>query len=298
MNRNTRTLFVLLVAVAAAAAATYLVYQAIERRPVQQVQLPQAFVVAAARTLQTGERLKAGDVKLIGWPAESVIAGSFNKIEDVVDRGVLVNVLENEPLTASKVAAEGAGAGLPPTIPPGMRAISVRVNEVVGVAGFVTPGNRVDVFATLKRNDTSMTRVVVSNAQVLTAGTKYEQDKSKSGEAIPSTVVTLLLSPEDAERVVLAGNEGQIMLALRNPLDVEMTKTPGTRLAALYGEASAPPVPAAASGAAAAPKPAAKPKPVAAPPTVAPPPPPPPEPPKPYTVEAIRGAKRTEEAIR
>ena len=294
MNRNTRTLIVLLVAVAAAAAATLLVNQAIQRRPVQQVQLPQTFVVAAGRSLQTGERLKAGDVRLIGWPAESVIAGSFSKIEDVVDRGVLVNVLENEPLTASKVAAEGAGAGLPPTIPPGMRAISVRVNEVVGVAGFVTPGNRVDVFATLKRNDTSMTRVVVSNAQVLTAGTKYEQDKSKSGEAIPSTVVTLLLSPEDAERVVLAGNEGQIMLALRNPLDVQMTHTPGTRLAELYGEASAPPVP--ASGAAQAPKPAAKPKPVAVPPTVTPPPPP--EPPKPYTVEAIRGAKRTEEAIR
>jgi pilus assembly protein CpaB len=204
-------------------------------------------------------------------------------------------MLENEPFTESKLAPVGAGAGLPPTITPGMRAIAVRVNEVVGVAGFVTPGNRVDVFVTLKGNNTTgMTRVVVSNVQVLTAGTKIEQDQNKSGQAMPSSVVTLLLSPEDAEKVVLAANEGQIMLALRNPLDVEPTKTPGTRLAALYGEPSAP-VPPASSGAPSAPR-AARPRP-AAPPPVAAAPPPPPEP-KPYTVEAIRGAKRTEEAIR
>ena len=291
MNRNTRTLIVLLVAVAAAAAATLLVNQAIQRRPVQQVELPETFVVAAAHTLQTGALLAAGDVKLVGWPSNSLVPGSFTKVEDVVNRGVVQPMQENEPLTESKVAAPGAGAGLPPTIPTGMRAISVRVNEVVGVAGFVTPGNRVDVFATLKRNDTSLTRIVISNVQVLTAGTKYEQDKSKSGEAMPSTVVTLLLSPEDAERLVLAATEGQIMLALRNPLDLEPTTTAGTRLASLYGDAPAP-VAAASEARPAAPRP----KPVAAPPTV-PPPPLPPEP-KPYTVEAIRGAKRTEEGVR
>lgn len=290
MNRNTRTLLVLLVAVGMASVATFFVYRAIQQRPVQQVQLPQTFVVAAAHELQTGTKLAQGDVKLVGWPSESVVPGSFTKIEDVVDRGVIATMAENEPLTESKLAAVGAGAGLPPTIPPGMRAISVRVNEVVGVAGFVTPGNRVDVFATLKRNDSSLTRVVVSNVQVLTAGTKYEQDKSKSGEAIPSSVVTLLLSPEDAEKVVLAANEGQVMLALRNPMDQEQTKTPGTRLASLYTDAPAPPIPASNAPVA---RPAARPR-----PAVAPPPPPPPPEPKPYTVETIRGAKRTEEAIK
>ena len=288
MNRNTRTLIVILVAVACAGAATYLVYRAILQRPIQQVEVPQVQVVVAARSLQTGAQLTNSDVKLIGWPGDAMVPGAFNKIEDVVNRGVLTEVVENEPLTASKLAVPGAGAGLPPTITPGMRAISVRVNEVVGVAGFVTPGNRVDVFVTLKQGDSTLTKVVLSNVQVLTAGTKYEQDKSRSGEAIPSTVVTLLLTPEDAERVVLAATEGQIMLALRNPLDVEPTKTGGTRLASLYQGADAP-------AAAPASRPAPRPRAVVAPP---PPPPPPPPEPKPYTVETIRGAKRTEEAIR
>ena len=291
MNRNTRTLIVLMVAVMTAAGATYLVYQAIQNRPVQQVQMPQVFVVAAARPLQTGIKLAEADLKVIAWPADAVVLGAFSKVEDVVNRGVVMPVLENEPVTESKLAAVGAGAGLPPTITPGMRAISVRVNEVVGVAGFVTPGNRVDVFVTLRRNDTSVTRVVTSNVQVLTAGTKYEQDKSTSGEAIPTTVVTLLLTPEDAERVMLAANEGSVMLALRNPLDVEPTKTAGTQLAQLYGEAPRPP-----AQEPAAPKPAARPRPAAPPPPVVQAPPP--APPKIYTVEAIRGAKRTEEPIR
>jgi len=288
MNRNTRTLIVLLIAVVTAGAATFLVYQAIQRRPVQQVALPQKFVVVAAHPLATGARIAAPDVKVIGWPAEAVVPGSFSKVEEVIDRGVIAPLLENEPLTDTKVAAPGAGAGLPPTIPPGMRAISVRVNEVVGVAGFVTPGNRVDVFVTLKRNDTTLTRVVTSNVQVLTAGTKYDQDKTRNGEPIPTTVVTLLLNPEDAEKIVLAGTEGQIMLALRNPLDVEPTKSVGTKLAALYGDAPPPKTDEGVS------RPVRRPLP---PPTPIVAPPPPPEP-RPYTVEAIRGAKRTEEPVR
>ena len=287
MNRNTRTLIVLVIALATAGVATYLVERAIEQRLLQQLQSPQIQVVVAAHELPTGSQLTPNDLKLVGWPADSLIPGSFQKIEDVANRGLLTSVLENEPLTNSKLATLGAGAGLPPTITPGMRAISVRVNEVVGVAGFVTPGNRVDVFVTLKQNDTTVTKVIVSNVQVLTAGTKYEQDKSKSGEAMPSTVVTLLLSPEDAERVVLGATEGQVMLALRNPLDVEPSKTGGTRLTSLYDTPTAPVVVAAA-------RPAA-PRAVVTPP---PPPPPPPPEPKPYTVEAIRGAKRTEETIR
>jgi pilus assembly protein CpaB len=279
----------LLIAIATAGAATLMVSRAIEQRPVQQVQVPQTQIVVAAKSLQTGAQLTVSDVKLVGWPTDTVVPGSYNKVEDVVNRGVLTEVLENEPLTGNKLAAVGAGAGLPPTITPGMRAISVRVNDVVGVAGFVTPGNRVDVFVTLKERDTTITRIVLSNVQVLTAGTRYEQDKSKSGEAMPSSVVTLLLSPEDAEKVVLAANEGQIMLALRNPLDVEPTKTSGARLATLY-QVDAPAVTAPVS------KAAPRPRPVVAPPP--PPPPPPPPEPKPYTVETIRGARRTEEAIR
>jgi pilus assembly protein CpaB len=168
-----------------------------------------------------------------------------------------------------------------------MRAISVKVNEVIGVAGFVVPGTRVDVMVTLlnrQQKEHSLTRVVVSNVQVLTAGTRFDQENAKEGTAIPSTVVTLLVKPEDGEKIALAASEGQIMLALRNPLDTDPTLTAGVRTAGLFGQPTAPnPAPRRAPRAAATP---VQPIPAPAPaPSI-------------YTVEAIRGAKRTEETVR
>ena len=196
-------------------------------------------LVVAQHPLRLGTRITADHVKLVQWPANAQVANSFGKIEDVLNRGLIAPVDENEPLTQSKLAALEAGAGLPPSIPPGMRAISVKVNEVVGVAGFVVPGTRVDVMVTLEgknRDQDSTTRVVLSNAQVLTAGTRYDQEKAKDGQPIPSTVVTLLVSPNDGERVALAAAEGQIMLTLRNPLDQDPTSTTGVRTATLLGQ--------------------------------------------------------------
>jgi pilus assembly protein CpaB len=290
MNRNTRTLIVLLVAVVVAGLATFGVYRALQAMPVREVEVAHTYVLVATRPLALGVRLSAADVKVVPWPSRTPLAGSHATPQEVVDRGVIAAVLENEPVTEAKLAPLAAGAGLPPTIPPGMRAISVRVNEVVGVAGFVVPGAHVDVFVTLKRQTDSETRIVVSNVQVLTAGTRYDQEKAKAGEAIPSSVVTLLLTPEDAERTVLASAEGQLMLALRNPLDVAATASSGTRTEGLFGDAR--PV--------LAPVPIARPRAVivaalAAPAVV--PPPPPPAPPVPYVVEAIRGAKRTTEPV-
>ena len=166
-----------------------------------------------------------------------------------------------------------------------MRAISVKVNEVVGVAGFVVPGTRVDVMVTLTNRQAqqdSMTRVVVSNVQVLTAGTRYDQENAKDGKPIPSTVVTLLVSPEDGERIALAASEGQIMLTLRNPLDTSPTDDSGTRT-----DRSARTAGGGCAGASApAPRASAPAKPVQPAPAAAPAP-------KIYTVEAIRGAKRS-----
>ncbi len=286
MNRNARTIVVVLVAVIAASIASYGVYQAIRRMPVRQVEVASTMVVAAAKDIPVGARLTAGDLKLVPWPARAPVPRGFSKIEDVVDRGVVTEILENEPVTEAKLAPVEGGAGLPPTIPPGMRAISVRVNDVVGVAGFVTPGTRVDVFVTLDQGSNSFTRTVVSNVQVLTAGTRYDLDKSKEGQAMPSSVVTLLLAPDDAARVVLAASEGQIMLALRNPMDVTPTPDAMARTASLFPPSAQEPAPQRAPR----PKPAAQPAP--------PPAPPPPAPPPPYTVEAIRGAKRSEETLR
>jgi pilus assembly protein CpaB len=286
MNRNNRTVIVLTIAVIMAGIASFGVYRVVASMPDRQ-EVTTVSTVVAAHPLRLGTRITKDHVKLVDWPADSPMPGAYSKIEDVLERGVISPLAENEPLTDSKLAAVEAGAGLPPSIHDGMRALSVKVNEVVGVAGFVVPGTRVDVMATIgARNDQqSTTRVVVSNVQVLTAGTRYDQEKAKDGEAIPSTVVTLLLSPEDAERVTLASTEGQLMLTLRNPLDVAPTQTVGVRTAGLFGGQQSAPVPARQPvlGRRATPV-----TPIAAPAPA----------PKAYTVEAIRGAKRTEEVIR
>ena len=203
----------------------------------------------------------------MAWPAATPVPGSFTEVDKVVNRGVVIAVSENEPLTESKLAPVGSGAGLPPTITEGMRAISVKVNEVIGVAGFVVPGTFVDVLVTARGSSTTAnteTRTVLSKVQVLTAGTRYDQERAtKEGKAIPTTVVTLLLTPDDAEKLTLASEEGRIMLALRNPLDTAPTKTNGQKLSGLLGEAPPPPVTKTVAG-----RQVAK--------AVAPPPPPPP----------------------
>jgi pilus assembly protein CpaB len=273
------------VALLAAAAASYGVFIAISRIPVRQVEVATRQAVVAAKTVPMGTLLTAESVKLVPWPAATPLEGGFDKLDAVVGRGLLANVVENEPVVESKLASREAGAGLPPSITPGMRAMSVKVNEVIGVAGFVVPGTRVDVIVTVRQKEDSLSRVVVSNVQVLTAGTRIDQENSRDGKPIPTTVVTLLVFPEDAERIALAQAEGQIMLSLRNPTDLTPTETKGARTGNLFGIAAA-----------AAPSEPGRParRVVSAPP----PPPPPPPPPKIYTVETIRAAKRAEEVVK
>ena len=286
MNRRNRTIIVVTMALVLAALATAGVYRAIQRIPVREVEIATAHAVVAARSLPMGTLLTKDDVKVVAWPARTPLAGGFTSTDQVTNRGVTAAVAENEPLTETKLAAAGAGGGLPPSIPQGMRAISVRVNEVIGVAGFVVPGTNVDVLVTVRTGNVGgMSRVVVSNVKVLTAGTRFDQQNAKEGQAIPSTVVTLMVTPPDAERIALAANEGQIMLTLRNPLDTTPTTTEGVRSASLMGQAAPPPV---------VKKTANRVVLVAAPP----PPPPPPPVKKLYEVEAIRAAKRTEEVVR
>jgi pilus assembly protein CpaB len=287
MNRNARLAAVVAIALVCASIASYAVYHLYSTKLVSAG--PRlALTIVAAHPIPAGTLVTRDLVKVIAWPAESQVPGSFSDVRQVIDRGAIDSIAMNEPLTDAKLAAVGAGAGLPPTIPPGMRAMSVKVNEVIGVAGFVVPGTRVDVLVTLDGGSDgaeSLARVVVSNVQVLTAGTRFDQEKARQdARPIPTSVVTLLVSPEDAERLTLAQNQGRITLTLRNPLDTLPTETSGARMAALMGSAPKP--------VAAAPS---VPRPRPAPAVVAPPPP---EPPKPYTVEAIRGAKRTEEQVK
>jgi pilus assembly protein CpaB len=291
MSRTTRTFIVMAVATVTAGIASFGVYAAVKSIPVREVEVAHTFVAVAAHNLPTGARITEKDVKLVAWPAKSPVPGAFSELKPILDRGLVAAVGENEPFTETKLAPIGSGAGLPPSIPPGMRAMSVKVDEVIGVAGFVVPGTRVDLVVTLRgsgQTEESMSRTVASNVLVLTAGTKFDQEQAKDGKAQPSTVVTLAVSPNDAERVALASSEGKISLALRNPLDVAPTETAGVHVTALrLGMGSAPP-----------PEPV-KAKPVTArrPMAIVPQPPPAPSTVI-YTVETIRAAKRGEEVVR
>jgi pilus assembly protein CpaB len=282
MARSTRTLLVVLLSVGVAGFASLMVYRQVQAIPVREVEVASYFIAVAQRPLPMGTMLTPSDVKLVAWPTSSPVAGGYSTLEEVTNRGLISPVVENEPITASKLAPLEAGAGLPPTITAGMRAISIKVNEVIGVAGFVVPGTRVDVLVSLKQNDDTITRVVVGNVQVLTAGTRFDQESAqKEGKPIPTTVVTLLVTPEDAEKIALAADEGRIMLTLRNPLDQEPTNSIGVRRAALLGPAAPPPVIKVKEGR-----------------KVARALPPPPPAPRVYTVETIRAAKRAEETVR
>ena len=292
MNRNTRTLVVVSVATVTAAVASFGVYAAVKSIPVREVEVAHTFVAVAARSLPTGSRVGEEDVKLVAWPANSPVTGGFAKTAEVLDRGLIGSVVENEPFTESKLAPIEAGAGLPPSIPKGMRAMSVKVDEVIGVAGFVVPGTRVDVVVTIrqtKASDEPMSRTVVNNVLVLTAGTRIDQEQAKDGQPQPSTVVTLAVNPSDAERIALASSEGKVSLALRNPLDVEPTETTGVHVTGLMTRGAPEPPPVAAKEPArptrrTSPAPAPLPAPAQAPAV--------------YTVETFRAAKRGEEVVR
>jgi len=291
MNRRTRHLVVVAVAVLTATIASFGVFRAVERMPGRAGQGARQTVVVASRSMPIGTALTEADLKVVGWPAGSLVPGAVAATADVVNLGLIVGVLENEPITTSKLASRATGAGLPPAIPPGMRAISIKVDDVIGVSGFVSPGNRVDLVVTIRREGDSMTRTVASNVQVLTAGTRRDQARPEA-DSKSTSVVTLIVSPEDAERIALAQSEGHIMLVLRNPLDEQPTVTSGIKTAELMGQSEPPPPAPAPAPAAKAPAPRR---------VVAPPPPAEPAPPvvvRARTVEAIRAAKRTEEVIK
>lgn len=289
MKRN-RTLIVVMVAVVTAGIASAGVYHAIQKMPVREVEVKSMDVVVASQMVPVGTRLTTDHMRVVTWPASNPVPGAVSDPKELVDRGVIATLAENEPITPLKVAGPESGSGLPPVIPAGMRAISVKVNDVIGVAGFVLPGTRVDLLVTVREDGPEngrgdpMSRTVVSNVLVLAAGTRFDQEKAKDGKPEKSSVVTLAVLPQDAERVALASSEGKISLALRNPVDAEPTATPGVKLTALMRGTGPEPV---LDVKARRMVPSKKAPPVVAVPvrTI-------------YTVETIRAAKRGEEVVR
>jgi pilus assembly protein CpaB len=198
--------------------------------------------VAPSRTIQAGELLRADNVELVSWPASVPIDSGFNKPEAVVGRAALFPLGKGQPLSEKYLAPVGTGAGLAWEIPPGMRAIALRSDEVVGVAGFLAPGTHVDVLATLHtdKNPEPTTFIVLQNAQVLAAG--HDTKPDPEGKPSTVTVVTLLLNPADAERAVLASLNGSIHFVLRSGTDTAKTDEGPVELTQLLGNPVHPPV--------------------------------------------------------
>lgn len=290
---NKRLISVLVFALVVSAAASYILYRVISAQFAANKNAPTNRVLVATHNLENGALIKDVDVKMIDWGGP-VPMGALLKSEDALGRGVIQPIYENEPILDSRLAAKGAGAGLAAIIPPGMRAVAVRVNDIVGVAGFVIPGSKVDLLisgtppkGTGGLGD--MNKTLLQNVEVLSAGQNITKDPE--GKPMSVGVVNFLVTPEQAEVLSLASNETRIQLILRNPLDKEETNTKGTTVAYLYenkgglppagGKAVAPSRSKAAPVRAAAPPPA---------PAKAKPEPPPP----PITVEVIHGSSRAQ----
>jgi len=236
MNRA-RIFSVLLIAILAGGGLAYGTYDYLQNVPVKTVTVPTKRVIVANADLSLGSELGRDDLKSVEWPASAVPEGAFEDPAALIGRGLIDSVVRHEPILPGKLASKEAGSGLPPIIPKGKRAMSVRVNEVIGVAGYVLPGTRVDIVATQSptaKAEDMTSKVVLSNVEVLTAGTRLEHD-SKDGKPISVTVVTLVVTPDEAERLTLASTEGKIQLALRNPLDVDSPATAGVKPGILMG---------------------------------------------------------------
>jgi len=233
--RSRRLIIVLVLALVSGLLAGWLALQIIgNRSDVGQATAaaPAAEIVVAARDLPLGRVLTAEDVKVIGWPGNVIPENASTTVEEVLGRGIITPVTMNEPLLAGKMAVKEAGGGLPIVITEGMRAVSVRVNEVIQVAGFVTPGTHVDVFVTIEppegQSGGPITKLVLENVTVLTANQIIQT--APNGDPTTATVVTMLVTPEDAEKLIHAANKGQIQLGLRNTLDLDSVTTEGVQV--------------------------------------------------------------------
>ena len=222
----------MVVAVALAGVITFFVY----RRLRANVATPKMTnIVAANRDVPAGVALATEDVALIEWPATAPLAGSFTKLEDVVGRPLIYPLGKGEPVMARDLAVPGSGIGLSVKIPPGMRATSVRSNEVVGVAGFLYPGSHVDVLGTLTPpgGAAPVTQTLLQNVEVLTAGEKIEPDPTGKPQTV--SVVTFLLSPEDSQKLLMASTQSTLQFVMRNGADQATEKVNPTRLDELTG---------------------------------------------------------------
>jgi pilus assembly protein CpaB len=243
---NKRFVGVLTFAFIVAAGASLVLYRVLINRPTTTKAAPALVQVAlATKNLEIGSVIKEDDVKVADWPG-AIPVGATSQVKDIIGRGVITAIFAKEPIIESRLAPKGAGGGMAAMIPPGMRAVAVRVNEVVGVAGFVVPGTHVDILIsgntpTGNQSLGTLTQTLLQNIEVLSAGQDFKKDAE--GKPIMVQVVNMLVTPTQAEQLSLASSQTSIQLVLRNPLDHDIAKTPGTALQRLFSNGKAQPAP-------------------------------------------------------
>ncbi|HKY32828.1 MAG TPA: Flp pilus assembly protein CpaB [Candidatus Polarisedimenticolia bacterium] len=274
--RRFASLVVLVLAIACGVGASFVTYRLLKERKVVgpitfAAQKPARAVIVAAVPITYGTVLRPEHLKSAAWPADAP-KGSFHEMDLLVGRAAISELVIDEPILDSKLAPVDAMGGLSAVIPRGKRAVSVRVNEIIGVAGFVLPRTRVDVLVSINpQGDKSRaaSRVILQNVMVLAAGEKTERDEEGKPQKV--NVITLLVDPKESEKLTLASHEGEIQLALRNSLDLDSVTTPGAVLGSMVQGA-----PVKVTRAAKAPR----------------------EEPAVQTVEVIRGSQRTVESFK
>ena len=237
MNRR-KLFFIGFLALIVAAILTVLAYRS-SMGKLAAIQASNTTVVVATKDLTLGQRLAAGDIRLAEFPAANIPDGAFRNPQELIGRGVIAAIARNEVLLPNKLAAANAGAGLPSMIPTDMRAVSVKVNDVVSVAGFVLPGTRVDVLVTGSPSNNvqdTVTTTVLENVEVLAAGQKIQPNAEGKPETVP--VITLLVTPADAQTLTLASTDGKIQLSLRSPIDAQKISVTPVHKASLYRTAA------------------------------------------------------------
>ncbi len=241
---NRKLLTILLCAFLIAAGCSFLAYRIVGKSVAVAHKSATTRIVGAAADLKLGTILTAANLATVEM-AGPLPKGAILKPEDAVGRGVSSDLYQGEPILESRLAPKGSGGGLAATIKQGMRACAVKVDEVVGVAGFVTPGMRVDVLISgdppgpPNPREGTKVKTLLQNIEVLSAGTDIQKDAEGKPQQVH--VVNLLVSPEQAEVLSLASNHTQIQLVLRNPLDTQVAQVTGSAMVNLFGDADAPP---------------------------------------------------------
>jgi len=281
-----RYTFVFYVAVAIAAIATFGVYRVLENTKASS-RIATRSLVVAARNLAEGSSIDRSSLSVREWPVATVPAGAFASADSLIGRVTRVPIFEGEPFVPGRLAPSGTGPGIEVKITPGKRAMGLRINDVAGVSGLIQPNSRVDVLVNIRSNidgGKQVSKLFMENMRVLSVGTRVERDAE--GKAIEATTAALEVTPEEAERLAVAVNQGSIQLVLRGYGDPDSVKTKGASTSDVLSQLGSAPERSPAPPRPAARRPAPPPRPAAPTPVVSAPPPKPDS----LTVTVFRGA--------